>query len=110
MYRAAAARKICEAVNWYAKAFLKIWWPIKKYEEPPGRLRDLADQAEAHRLLTACPGVLPACAMASVQMWGYMTSLTVLPILPISTLCYNAQCPLPWTNGEPCLAMSQYAA
>jgi len=29
---------------------------IKKYEEPPGRLRYLADQAEANRLLTACPG------------------------------------------------------
>jgi hypothetical protein len=28
---------------------------IKKYEEPPGRLRYLADQAEADRLLAVCP-------------------------------------------------------
>lgn len=40
---------------------------IKKYEEPPGRLRYLADQAEANQLLAACPGIFQRLVLTALH-------------------------------------------
>ena len=40
---------------------------IKKYPEPPGRLRYLAHQAEADRLLTACPGIFQRLVLTALH-------------------------------------------
>ena len=47
---------------------------IKKYEEAPGRLRYLADQAEAARLLAACPGIFQRLVLTVLQHTGMRKS------------------------------------